>query len=482
MAQCLIVEHDHQTGAVRPIPGALPPRPGVPPPSPWRFPDPQRWSLPNGPTVQAFHLPGQHVVAVRVGIPTPLSGEPAGLAGIGLIMARCLDEGTTRHTSEELAELLERRGIALGAGVGERGLFVDLDVAGAHLQVGLELLTECLTQASFPEQEVARQVRNRQAEIAHEHADAASRATLEFLATYYPPGVRAALPTGGTAGTIAALDAGQVRSYHRAVVRPDQAQVVVAGDLTGLDLPELLEATVGQWPTHPAPVGERADDEARSGDAERVVFVDRPGSVQTEIYLGRPGPDRRDPHGWGAYQVLSFLTGGSPQSRLDKVLREERGYTYGISAGFRPRSRGGLFIAAGAVRSDVTAEALRTMLAALGFTGADLGEQEVRRAADFVARTAPGRYATADMVAAEAMGLAMDGLDGSFVTRMLEQVTGLTRDQAAAAWDAHRHPGWTVVLVGDAAEHAAGVEALGVGLLQVVQRSRPSQRPMPAET
>lgn len=461
----------------------VPPRPDVAEPTPWSFPEPSVHRLGNGVTVQLFDRPGQHVLALRVGIPAPLAVEPEGAEGVALLMSRCLDEGTAHRDGDAMAAELERHGVALGAGVGERGVLVDLDVTARHLRPSLELLTECLAEPVFPEQEVRRHQRVRLAEIAHEQADAAFRAALQFAQTYYAPEDRAHRPGGGTASSVAALTPEAVRDHHRATVRPGGARLVVAGELGDHDrLLAALEETLGTWrgpdelPTRPL-----RSSGVRAGDAGRVVFVDRPGSVQTEVYAGRPGPDRRDRRGWGAYQVLSMVMGGSPQARVDRLLREERGYTYGFTAGFRPRSRGGLFVAAGAVRSDATAAALADLVGILGMSGAELTEDEVRRAGRFLARTAPGRYATADVVAAEAMGLAMDGLDPAFVTTNLEQVRDLGRDGAAAAWDAWAEEPWTVVLVGDAATCAADVEALGLGPFELVQGEPPSQPPIPAE-
>jgi zinc protease len=460
----------------------VPPRPAVADPAPWLFPEPDRRRLRNGADVQLFDLPGQHVLAVRVGLPAPLAAEPPGAEGIGLVMSRCLDEGTTRRNGEEMAEALERHGVALGAGVGERGLLVDLDVTGRHLRPALELLHECLAEPTFPDEEVRRQQRTRLAEIAHEHADAGARAAVQFAAAHYAPDDRAHLPSGGTAGSVAALSAERVRDYHRHALRPDGARVVVAGHLGRQeDVLSVLEETLGTWrvdrsdPLPPRTAGMRADG------GSRVVFVHRPGSVQTEVYAGRSGPDRRDPHGWGAYQVLSMVLGGSPQARVDRVLREERGFTYGFSAGFRPRARGGLFLAAGAVRADATAAAVRDLMDVLSLRGADLTEEEIRQAGRFLARTAPGRYATADVVAAEAMGLAMDGLGTDFVTTTIEQVSTLGPARAAAAWDAWSEEPWTIVLVGDAERYAADVEALDLGEFRVVQGEPPSQPPSPAE-
>ena len=206
-----------------------------------------------------------------------------------------------------------------------------------------------------------------------------------------------------------------------------------------------------------------------AGGPGRVVLVDRPGAAQTELYLGRPGPDRRTPHGWGAYQVLAFLLGGSPQARIDAVMREERGYTYGIRAGFRPRRKGGICVVSGAVRTDATVEALSALGEVLALTGADLTDAEVRHAADFVGKTAPGRYATSDAVADEVVRLALDDLDVDTVTRTLEQVRTLTRGRVAAAWDEVRGAaGWTTVVVGDARRHAEGLASTGFGKVTVV--------------
>ena len=131
--------------------------------------------------------------------------------------------------------------------------------------------------------------------------------------------------------------------------------VVVAGDLSGLDVAALADGVarpVGR--TTASEVAEGADaPAARAADAARIVLVDRPGSVQSELSVGCAGPDRRVDGGWAPYPVLAFVLGGSPNARVDAVLREEKGYTYGIRSGFRPRRRGGLFLTSGSVRADV---------------------------------------------------------------------------------------------------------------------------------
>lgn len=436
------------------------------PPHPWAFPQPLEHRLPNGLRLLLVDLPGQHVLSLRVALSLPVSSEAPGTEGSTLLMARALDEGTARHTSEELAALSERHGIAWGAGAGERGIHLGVEVTARHLSVALELVTECLAEATFPEVEVVRLARHRLVDIAHDEADPGARASLQFLRTYFDDRDRPHTPLGGTRATVAALTPDHLRERHAALT-PAGGTVVLTGDLsTTGDVVGALGATLGTWTGAREPAAPPGPARRAEG-AGQVVLVPRPRLAQTELYLGRPGPDRRTRHGWGTYQALGMVLGGSPHARIDRVLREERGYTYGIRAGFRPRAVGGLTVVGGSVRADATVPALTELLQILALPGSRLTEEEVRAAADFVAMTAPGRYGTADAVADEIVALVSDGLEPRTVTQTLEQLRELTLDQVAAAWDeVLAGPSWTVVLVGDP-EYAEGLGELGLGPLSV---------------
>ncbi|MEO3938331.1 pitrilysin family protein [Dermatophilaceae bacterium Soc4.6] len=448
------------------------PRPEVVPPEPYTFPEPTRQTLTNGLTVVAYDVPGQYVVSVRLVLPLPLATEPRDREGVATILARTLDEGTTEHTSAEFAELLERKGVALGAGASEPGLTVEVDVAKRHLDYALDLLRQALTQPAFPAAEVERHRKQRLAEIEQERAVPGQRAAIELLATLYAPGERASRPTAGSRDTIASITRDDVAALHAAHVGPAGATIVVAGDLAGVDAVAAVEAALGGWavPAGSAlPQGDvAATPAAPADDRVRIVMLDRPGSVQTELVVACPGPDRKVARGWSAYPVLSFVLGGGPNARIDSVLREEKGFTYGIRSGFRPRRSGGLFLTSGSVRADSTVEALGTLLDILdggrdGFTDA-----EVRSGVDFVAMTAPGRYATADAIADEAATMAQDGLTTQFTTHNLRQMVRLEAADLDGAYRDVVDGRWTVVVVGDAAAYADGIRALGRGDVTVL--------------
>lgn len=444
------------------------PRPQIAPAEPWAFPVPTTSDLPNGARLHAYDLPGQYVISVRVAVPLSLAGEPRDREGIATLLSRLLDEGTRQHSPLEFAELLERHGVGLGAGMTESALVVELDVPKRNLAPALDLLRQLLAEPSFPEEEVRRAVATRKAEIEQERASAPHRAAREFVATYFDPAERASRPTGGTAETVDAVTREDLIAFHAEHVGPEGATVVVAGDLSGVDAAEVVASTLGTWSSashRPAPEPRAA---ARAADAARIVVVDRPDSVQSEFAVGWDGPDRHVSAGWAPYQVLSFVLGGSPTARLDAVLREEKGYTYGIRSAFRPRRVGGTFLTSGSVRSEVTVEALDLLLAILDSARDGVTGQEVREGVDFLSRTAPGRYATADAVAGEACSLAVDGLPQDFTTTNLRRMLDLTAEQVDAAGSDYLTGEWTVVVVGNATQWVDALRALGRGAVTVV--------------
>jgi predicted Zn-dependent peptidase len=454
-------------------------RPVVAPPEPWQFPEGSTYDLPNGLRLITYDVPGQYVVSVRLGLPVSLRDEPRQREGVASIMARTLDEGTENHTAEEFARLLERKGVSFGSGMADAGLSIDLDVVKGNLEPALDLLRQILTEPAFPQVEVARQVRTRIAEIELEPSTAAHRAGLDFVRTFTAPDHRSTRPTGGTRDTVSSITRDDVAAFHAEHVVASGVTVVVAGDLAGLDVPVLVEAALGGWVKGPRHRERHLQHAAvLAPDRSRIVLVSRPGSVQTEFVIGAPGPDRSVEGGWAPYPVLGFVLGGSPNARIDAVLREEKGYTYGIRSSFRPRRRGGVFLTSGSVRADSTAESLRLLVEILEGGREGFSDKEIRSGVDFISKTAPGRYATADAIADEAVGMALDGRTTAFTTANLRDLATVDRGRVDAAYARFAEEagigvgepgaGWTVVMVGDAAAHLEAVEALGLGPVTVV--------------
>ncbi|MEU5418225.1 pitrilysin family protein [Streptomyces sp. NPDC001407] len=449
------------------------PRPRAGEATPWAFPAPERGTLPNGLTVLRCHRPGQQIVAVEVNLLAPLDAEPEGLDGVATIMARALSEGTDKHTAEEFTAELERCGATLDAHADHPGVRVSLEVPASRLAKALALLADALRAPAFPDSEIERLVRNRLDEIPHELANPSRRAAMALSKHLFPADARMSRPRQGTEETVERVDAAAVRAFYEAHVRPATTTAVVVGDFTGIDLEEALGDSLGAWTgsaAEPRPVPPITAD-----DTGRVVIVDRPGAVQTQLLIGRIGADRHD-RVWPAQVLGTYCLGGTLTSRLDRVLREEKGYTYGVRAFGQvlrssPEGTGAAMLAiSGSVDTASTGPALEDLWTVLRTLAAEgLTDAERDTAVQNLVGVAPLKYETAAAVAGTLADQVEQYLPDDFQARLYERLaqTG-TVEATAAVVNAFPVDRLVTVLVGDAAEIEEPVKALGIGEVTVV--------------
>jgi predicted Zn-dependent peptidase len=451
------------------------PQPAAGQARPWAFPAPERGALANGLTLLHAHRPGQQVVAVEVCLSTPLDAEPDGLDGIAAIMVDALSEGTSEHSAEEFAAALERCGATLDASADYLGGRLSLEVPVSRLPRAVGLLAEAVRAPAFSDSEVSRLVRNRLDRIPLENASPGRRAAKQLSRELFPASSRMSRPRQGTEETVQRIDAAGVRAFYEAHVRPATATAVVVGDLSGTDLDAILAGTLGGWTggtTGPLDLAAPPAD-----DRGRVVIVDRPGSVQTQLLIGRTGPDRHDPS-WPALVIGTYCLGGTLTSRLDRVLREEKGYTYGVRASQQvlrsPAASGAagasLLAISGSVDTESTGAALDDLWTVLRTLAADgLTDAERDTAVQNLVGVAPLRFETAGAVAGTLADQVEQHLPDDYQAHLYARLAQVGTDTASAAvvaaFPADR---LVTILVGDAAQIQAPVEALGVGPVTVV--------------
>ncbi|WP_449479100.1 M16 family metallopeptidase [Streptomyces abikoensis] len=449
------------------------PRPQAGPAAPWAFPAPERGALPNGLTVLRCHRPGQQVIAVDINVVAPLAAEPEGLDGVATIMARALSEGTDKHTAEEFTAELERCGATLDAHADHPGVRLSLEVPASRLAKALGLVADALRAPAFPDNEVERLVGNRLDEIPHELANPSRRAAMALSKELFPAASRMSRPRQGTEETVARIDAASVRAFYEAHVRPATTTAVVVGDFTGIDLDEALADSLGAWtgsPAEPYPLPPVTAD-----DTGRVVIVDRPGAVQTQLLIGRTGADRHDAV-WPAQSVGTYCLGGTLTSRLDRVLREEKGYTYGVRAFGQvllssPEGTGAAMLAiSGSVDTASTGPALQDLWTVLRTLAAEgLTDEERDAAVQNLVGVAPLKYETAAAVAGTLADQVEQHLPDDFQARLYERLAATgTVEATAAVVNAFPVDRLVTVLVGDAAQIEEPVRALGIGDVTVI--------------
>lgn len=424
-------------------------RPEIAAPGAWTFPVGTEHSGPGGLPVVTVPMPGQYLAAARLVVSTPLAAEPAGLDGVATMVARTMDEGTEKRSGQQFQADMEALGAQYGAWAQEACVLVSVDAPARRLAAAMSLMAEAVTTPAFDATEVDRHVQLRLADIALEAADPGSVAAEVASHRLFAPESRVSRPTGGSETTVRALTADSVRSYYQQAFAPDRSTLVITGALTEKEMLAAVDVSFGDWAATATAITEAP--QPTPANTPGLVLVDRPGAVQTELVIAQPAIDRSDPR-WAAHVVAARAVGGTITSRLDAELRERRGYTYGMRAAFHAFSRGGQFVASGAVRTEVSGAALLEALRILTDAREGFRESEIADAADFVVRASPLRYETSAEVAHQLAVNVANRVGLDFVDRHHRAVLAVTADQAAAAW-AQTLPvrGYVAVLVGDAA-------------------------------
>ncbi len=438
-------------------------RPEIAPPPEWQFPTPQRARLSNGIDVLVFDLPGQHVIAAHLIFDCPLSAEDRALEGVATICARTLDEGTKTHGGEEFAELLETEGAGFGIDVSLSGLQAVLEVPASRLESAFPLFAEAVQEPALSADDVNRHVQLRLAEIEQAQANSAQTAAIAFRRAVFADDRRAARMSGGEPETVAAVTPEAVQAFHADHFGPAGTTLVLAGEFASDPL-ALAERFLGGWTNESqAPVRH----EAAKAAPRTAVLIDRPGAVQADLRLGAFAPDRKDPR-WADLTVASYAMGGAFLSRLNAVLREEKGYTYGVRLNFGPLRSGGSYAVQGSFRTEVLVDAVREARRLLDVEATPFTAAEVEAAVSFFTGVSPLRYATADGVADQAATQALADLPDDYVDRSLADLRAVTPESATSAYRSVVDlDELSLVVVGHAEELTEGLRESGFADLEV---------------
>ena len=412
-------------------------RPTVRPGSPWSFPQCLVETLPTGLTVVRVPMPGQRIVTMEIGLDAPLCTEPAGLEGLAGLVVRTADESTGPHPGAAFAEAMESIGASYDGSAGLAGSHVGVDVPVTRFDAAAELFVELLNTTSLVEEDIARQIDAARASLAQTSQRGSALAEMAAARALWPVGSRSSLPTIGTLSSVEKLNAAAAREFWAAHWTISDAVLVVAGEgVEDLDLSIFKEWTASGSPSQVAPLQPRLD-------GPRVILVDRPDAVQADVRIQQATVGRSHP-GWAALKVACGALGGTFGSRLNQVLREDKGWSYGVGMSSRPLPDGGVATVAGSFRTEVGADAVAEALRILTSSD-DLRADEVDAARDHSVGIAPLQYDTASAVAHQVAALVGAGLAPNWVDDHLAAVASARA--SAGEWSVNR--AWRELLIPD---------------------------------
>jgi zinc protease len=377
--------------------------------------------------------------------------EPAERTGLASITAAMMSEGTRTRDGEALSNALQLLGTSVSTTVGgESGSMSFVSTTGKFDQT-MAILADMLLNSTFPADALERLRAQRLVALTQARAQPGAIAGRVFPKVLYG----ASHPYGrvATEESLKAVTRDDVVAFHAQYFQPGRALVTVVGDVTAARVKPAVEKALDAWGkagtrppfTYPA-LPER--------QKTTIYLVDRPGAAQSTVAIGHPGPPRNTPDFY-AMQVMNTMLGGMFQSRLNANIREEKGYSYGVSSSFAYGKGPGAFRTGGDIVGEKTDAALVEFMKELrGILGErPVTDEELQTAKDSLIQRLPGTFASVGAINGALTTLWTQSLPDDYYQQYTRAVAAVTKaDVLRVAKKYIEIDRLAIVIVGDRAK------------------------------
>jgi zinc protease len=437
-------------------------------PRPLHIAAPSEQRLPNGLRVIVAERHGLPLVSARLVILSGAEADPPQRAGLAALTAGLLTRGTKKHSAPALVSAAEALGGSLDSGAGWNAASVSIGVTTPKLSAALALVAEVAMQPSFAAPELARY---------------RAQALDEMKVAYSQPGTVAGLtaqravfgagsyghPSAGTPTSLQRITRDEVVRLHAQTYRPDNAVLVLAGDIDADAARKLAQAHFGAWQA-PAQAPSAPVAPRETPWPEGVLVVDMPGAGQAGVALALPAVAAGSPERLIG-SVTNSVLGSGYSSRLNQEIRIKRGLSYGASSALDARRQAGVLRISVQTKNPSAAEVVKLVhgeLDALAASPVPADELAARKA-NLIGGFSRSLETTGGL-SNEVAALAVAGLPAADLTQRIERLSAVSaEDVRAFAVKYFERSHRRVVVAGVASEFKAALEPLAPQMTVVPQ-------------
>src|SRR5262245_37820518 len=444
-------------------------KPPAPGPAPaLKLPQIQKRQLANGLPVWVVELHEVPVVQVNLIVTTGTADDPTGKFGIASLTTAMLTDGAGSRSALESADAIDFLGADLNASSGIDSSAIRLHVPVARLADALPIMADVALRPTFPKDELERLRQQRLTSLIQSRDDAPTIAALAFSRVLYGPTHRFGTATVGTAETIKAFTVDDLRAFYAATFRPDNAALLIVGDVTPDTALPLIEKNFGAWKAEGARSSRPQFPTVPARTQRAVYLVDKPNAPQSQIRIGSVAVPRSTPD-YFPIQVLNTVLGGPFSSRLNMNLREKHGFTYGANSTFDMRIQPGPFYAFAGVQTDKTSESLTEFFRELDGILQPVPADVLARATNYVSLRCPSGFETTGDISRRLEEVLTYHLPDDYFSRYVSSINAVTSSDVQRVARTYIQPDkLAVVVVGDRKAIEPGIRALNLGAINTL--------------
>jgi zinc protease len=389
----------------------------------------------------------------------------SGKEGLASLTAQTMGEQTTTRDLKTLADAQEKIGISIGVGASMDGASSGLTVLTSYTHDAFDLFSDVLLHPAFKAEDLDRLRQRRLIGIQQETDNVTAMVGRIGPKLLYGDQPYGASSTGTTA-SVTGLTRDDVAGFYSSHYGPADSALILVGDVTPVEAKKLAEQYFGKWTGNasaaitlpPAP----------TPDPTHVVIVDKPGAPQTALLAFGVGVPANSPD-LQTLQVMNYVLGGSFASRINMNLREVHGYTYGARSTYDNYRSGGLFVAGGLVKTDVTGPAATQLMYEIKRfpdnppTEAELNEAKVARV-----QSLPGQFETSGAIAGSMTSIFLYDRPLDYYATLPAKYAAVTAADVQRVAKEDVHPDQLIIVAaGDRTKIEPGLKDANLGPVEV---------------
>ena len=405
------------------------------------------------------------LVQLNVVVKSGWAADPKDRFGTAALTAELLDEGTKSRSALKIAEEAKRLGTRVSTGSFFDGSSINLNVLKKNFDPALKLVADIVLNPTFPSEELERQRKIYLGRIQQESKQPFTVALKSYMRVLYGSDHPYSQPyTGsGTESSIKTISRSDLVSYYKAHYFPNNAAIVITGDITLAEAKKKLEKAFKKWKK--GKVVAREVPRPQPPVATRIYLVDKPGAVQSVIVVGNLALSRSDSD-YLAFEVMNNAFGGKFTSRLNLNLREDKGYTYGVRSGLVDTRGVGPFFTITQVHIKYTKESLAEIVKELReLVGPrPLTDVEITDSKNNLIKGFPQGFQTYSGIAGQLSDLIMFDIPLDDWNTYADRVGAISGTMATKVAKDYVHPdALVIVIVGDREMIEEGIKELNLG-------------------
>jgi zinc protease len=446
---------------------------------PLKTADIKKVQLDNGLTVMGLEYHKLPLAHITMMIKRGSERDPEGKEGLADLTAEMLTLGTEGRDSQQVALEMERLGAQYSASSGWDASFVEAFGLSQDFTVLMDLVGDMLLQPTFPQEEMQQSQQRRISRLIQQRDQSeviANEIIVQRLLEHTPY----AHPTYGTIPSLGGLAGEDPRSFYHDHYSPQDAVLLVIGDLTFEEIRKRTEALLGNWKAT-----RKADEQPPSPvrpAGRKIIAVNRPDLTQSQIRVGLLGINRKDKQ-YIPFKVMNYIFGGGGfSSRLMQRIRADKGYTYGISSSFQAGHIAGPFIISTFTPTATTVSVIEEIVTVMeGFIAEGAHPQELEESRNFFRGSFPLTLETPGQMAGELLKLELYDIPFDYLSSYPEAIGKVTLDEINSLASSYLLPKDFIIVVAGRAEDF--VEPLrSLGEVEFIEYTELVNAPLPSNT